>query len=107
MVLEYKKCLLRGCSYSVVAQYVEDVAQQNQRAGCESVQILSVRHFQGFSKETSARQNTASERGGSVDGLLFKSVKLCGPHTLPHCSVPEKRTGVPLCKKLQHGGSES
>lgn len=36
-------------SYSVVAQYIEDVAQQDQGAGSQSVQILGVRHLQGFS----------------------------------------------------------
>lgn len=42
--------------YSVVSQYVEDVAQQNQWASSESVQILSVGHLQGFPEEASATQ---------------------------------------------------
>lgn len=42
--------------YSVVAQYVEDVAQQNQRAGRQPVQILGVRHLQGLPEETPATQ---------------------------------------------------
>ena len=45
-------------SYSVVLQDVEDVAEQNKRASCQSVQVLCVRHLQGLSQETSAtREN--------------------------------------------------
>lgn len=40
--------------HSVVPKDVKDVAQQNQRASSESVQILSVRHLQGFPEEASA-----------------------------------------------------
>ena len=42
--------------YSVVSQYIEDVAQENQWASSESVQILSVGHLQGFPEEASATQ---------------------------------------------------
>lgn len=40
----------------MVAQHIEDVTQQNQGAGSQSVQILSVRHLQGFPQEASATQ---------------------------------------------------
>lgn len=47
-------------SYSVVAKDVEDVAKQNQGAGSQSVQVLSIRHLQGLSQEASATQHTES-----------------------------------------------
>lgn len=42
--------------HSVVPEDVEDVAQQNQRASGESVQVLGVGHLQGFPEEASATQ---------------------------------------------------
>lgn len=44
-------------SYSVVAQHVEDVAQQNQGARSQSVQILGIRHLEGFPQKTPAAQH--------------------------------------------------
>lgn len=40
----------------MVPEDVEDVAQQNQRASSESVQVLGVGHLQGFPEEASATQ---------------------------------------------------
>lgn len=42
--------------HSVVPEDVEDVAQQNQGASSESVQVLGVGHLQGFPEEASATQ---------------------------------------------------
>lgn len=42
--------------HSVVPQYIEDVAQQDQRASGEPVQILGIGHLQGFPEEASVTQ---------------------------------------------------
>lgn len=57
-------------SYSVVAEHVEDVAEQNKGARCQSVQVLCVRHLQGFPQKTPAAKYTKYTRVSNWTKLL-------------------------------------
>ena len=57
----YLRCKLHGRSdhvhcFTAVTQRQEDVAEQNERARCQTVQILSIGHFQCLSQVTPVKQ---------------------------------------------------
>lgn len=99
-----KHCLTDP-SYSVVAQHVEDVAEQNKRARCQSVQVLCVRHLQGFPQKTPAAPQSTHVLTTRQSNYRYKYFMTL--HTWPRCSVLGKRTVVLWCKTRQHGGNES
>lgn len=87
----------------MVAQHVEDVAEQDKRARCQSVQVLCVRHLQGFPQKTpAAPRSTHVLTTRQSNHKYFVTL-----HTWPHCSVLGKRTIVLWCRRRQHGGNES